>query len=223
MLASRAMRHRTIAAVFAALPAACGTITQGPAPSAPARSEAVDQVASWMIGTWSSAKQSAEQPADFKSVVLHMTPIWLDRRDGRWLYVEQAMVESVDKPYRQRIYQVVPHGEGVRSMVYELPGDALAYAGAWSAPARFDTLEPALLVPREGCSVDMTRAAADRWSGGTRPEACESVLRGAKWASSEVSLEPGRLTTWDRGYDAAGKQVWGATKGPYIFLKETNR
>ncbi|MEY2746457.1 MAG: CpeT/CpcT family, partial [Planctomycetota bacterium] len=23
--------------------------------------------------------------------------------------------------------------------------------------------------------------------------------------------------SWDRGFDAAGKQVWGSTKGPYLF------
>ena len=28
-----------------------------------------------------------------------------------------------------------------------------------------------------------------------------------------------RLLSWDRGFDAAGKQVWGAEKGPYEFLR----
>jgi hypothetical protein len=217
------MRHRAIAAVFAALPVACGTINQGPVPTEPARSEAVEQVAVWMAGNYSSQKQAAESPADYKHVVLHMARIWPDERDGRWLYVEQAMAESADKPYRQRIYHVVAHGEGIRSMVFELPGDPLAYAGAWAQPDRFNALEPALLVPREGCSVDLKRTSPDRWTGATRPEACESTLRGAKYATSEVTLTPSELTSWDRGYDAQGKQVWGATKGPYIFIKETTR
>lgn len=223
MLASRPMHHRAIAAAFAGLLASCGTINQGPVPAEPARSQAVEQVASWMIGTYSSAKQAAASPADYKHVTLHMALIWPERRDGRWIYVEQAMADAADKPYRQRIYQVIPHDEGVRSMVFELPGDPLTYAGAWSKPDRLNALEPALLVPREGCSVDLKRSGPSQWSGGTRPEACESSLRGARYASSEVTLEAGRLTSWDRGYDAQGKQVWGATKGPYIFLKESTR
>jgi hypothetical protein len=28
------------------------------------------------------------------------------------------------------------------------------------------------------------------------------------------------ITSWDRGFDSAGKQVWGATKGPYQFKKQ---
>jgi hypothetical protein len=27
------------------------------------------------------------------------------------------------------------------------------------------------------------------------------------------------MESWDRGFDAQGNQVWGATKGPYVFDK----
>jgi hypothetical protein len=27
------------------------------------------------------------------------------------------------------------------------------------------------------------------------------------------------MITWDRGFDAEGKQVWGATAGGYIFRR----
>jgi hypothetical protein len=36
---------------------------------------------------------------------------------------------------------------------------------------------------------------------------------------SDVTLSAEELVTWDRGYDAAGKQVWGSTKGPYMFKR----
>jgi CpeT protein len=29
------------------------------------------------------------------------------------------------------------------------------------------------------------------------------------------------LLSWDRGWDVNGKQVWGAEKGGYIFVKTT--
>jgi len=47
------------------------------------------------------------------------------------------------------------------------------------------------------------------------------VMRGASYASSEVTLTATELNTWDRGYDAGGAQVWGSTKGPYRFVKES--
>jgi hypothetical protein len=31
---------------------------------------------------------------------------------------------------------------------------------------------------------------------------------------------PGKIVSWDRGFDASGAQVWGAEKGGYIFLNE---
>ena len=36
----------------------------------------------------------------------------------------------------------------------------------------------------------------------------------------EVSMESGRIESWDQGFDANGKQVWGAEKGGYVFLKQ---
>ena len=53
----------------------------------------------------------------------------------------------------------------------------------------------------------------------TRGNGCASERSGAAYATAEVRLEPGRMASWDRGFDAAGKQVWGATTGAYVFVK----
>ena len=55
--------------------------------------------------------------------------------------------------------------------------------------------------------------------GATRENDCESSLRGASYATSEVRLFADAMHSWDRGYDADGVQVWGATAGPYEFLR----
>ena len=200
--------------------AACGTVNQGPTMVQAAPSRDADQVAEWMMGSYSSSAQAAQDPANFKSVVLHIAPMWLERRDGRWMYVEQAMADSPDKPYRQRVYRIMDEPGGVESMVFELPGDALQYAGAWRDTTRMNQLMPQLLVPREGCSVHLKRASDGEWSGGTGEQTCASSLRGAAYARSQVWLGRDRMRTWDQGFDQSGKQVWGATTGPYIFIKE---
>ena len=205
------------------LAAACGTVNQGPTMAARPPSRAADEVAVWMMGNYSSATQATEDPANFKHVVLHIAPIWVERRDGRWLYVEQAMADAQDKPYRQRVYRVMDASDGVDSMVFELPGDPLRYAGAWKDPDRMNQLMPDLLTPREGCSVHLRRSGNGEWAGGTGEQTCESSLRGASYASSRVWLTPDRMRTWDQGFDASGKQVWGATTGPYVFIKEASR
>ena len=71
---------------------------------------------------------------------------------------------------------------------------------------------------RPGCAVNLAwRDGA--FVGATHPTACLSTLRGASYATSEVRLTEAGLTSWDRGFDAAGAQVWGAVVGPYQFVR----
>ena len=37
------------------------------------------------------------------------------------------------------------------------------------------------------------------------------------YATSEVTVSSDRIASWDRGYDQAGSQVWGAEKAAYVF------
>ena len=68
--------------------------------------ERLDTLAAWMSGIFTSEAQS-KADAEFRNVRLVMYPIWTDRTDGKWLYAEQAVVESLDKPYRQRVYHLM--------------------------------------------------------------------------------------------------------------------
>jgi hypothetical protein len=45
-------------------------------------------------------------------------------------------------------------------------------------------------------------------------------LKGASYATSEVVIYSDKLISWDRGWNDEGKQVWGAQKGGYVFLKQ---
>lgn len=181
------------------------------------RPSAVSEVARRLTGSFSSEAQAKEDPA-FLDVRLHMAPIWTSRTDGPWIYVEQAMATALDTPYRQRVYRLVDRGDGaVESLVYELEKPA-ARVGAWRDPSRFDADSPESLVLRDGCSIVLERAG-EAWIGSTNERDCESSLRGARFATSEVVLLEQGLDTWDRGFDAEGKQVWGATKGAYRFRR----
>lgn len=177
---------------------------------------AVRLAAEWLCGSFSSGGQSSRDPR-FREILLEVVPIWPDRRDGPWLYVEQAAATSPALPYRQRVYQLLADGEGVLSLVYEIPGDPLLFAGAWRAPEQFSSLEPALLLSRDGCGVRLRLAGPERLIGGTEGTLCRSSLRGAAYATSEVTLTPQWMETLDRGFDASGVQVWGSEHGPYRF------
>lgn len=205
--------------------ASCGPpMVQGPrhefGQMAPPAGSNVGVVAQSMAGNYSSAEQAAADPSYF-DVRLHMAPIWTDRVDGPWLYVEQAMADQQQQPYRQRIYHLVDAGAGrVEVIIFELPGDPLAYAGAWSAPDRLNSLDPTMMEPRMGCSVRLAPIGPGVFEGETRGQECQTNLRGASYVISQVKISPQVLWSWDRGMDDKGQQVWGPKLGPYVFKKE---
>lgn len=177
----------------------------------------LDELQALMAGTFTSAAQAARDSA-FYDITLHMYPIWPD--EGRWLYVEQAVSAMPDRPYRQRVYKLEQAGpKSFRSVVYTLP-DPGAFIGAWKEPARFEQLAPEALELREGCAVVLERQADGSFAGSTLGKECESTLRGASYATSQVTIREGLIVSWDQGFDHNGEQVWGAVKGGYEFRKQ---
>lgn len=147
----------------------------------------------------------------------------------RWLYVEQALTTMAEKPYRQRVYRVTTLAytdvngrvqEGIRSEVWELPGDPLRYAGAWRSVDPLGDIGPESLTLKEGCEVLLFRGADGVWRGSTVGCGCASSREGASYTMSLVEMDAKGLRTLDRGFDAQGTQVWGSTKGAYDFRRE---
>lgn len=172
-----------------------------------------------MTGDFSSHAQS-ERDSAFFDIRLHIRPIWAHDKGNHWLYVEQATATAESKPYRQRVYKVEKDGKnGFKSIVYTLP-DQANWAGKYKTPTAFDALKPAELTLREGCTVFLTKQKDNVFTGATKGNDCESNLRGAKYASSRVTITPAMLLSWDQGFNEKGEQVWGATKGGYEFLKQ---
>lgn len=178
----------------------------------------LSRLTSWMSGSFSSYRQSVED-SSYYDIRLKMVPVWRHRSDSHWLYIEQAVSEYHQKPYRQRVYRVSKIDDTTyESAVYELP-DPLTYAGAWKDEIPLEKLNPDSLILRQGCEIRLHPLGDSAFHGSTEDKACESTLRGASFAQSEVFLTADYLTSWDRGFDSAGLQVWGAEKGGYVFDK----
>jgi len=185
-------------------------------PVAVAADPELEQLAEWMTGAFSSEAQSLEDP-DFRHIVLHMSPMWPDRSDGVWLYVEQAVAEAAEKPYRQRVYHLRRVGEELfASSVYTID-EPLTRAGVWRQESPLADLGPVDLTERDGCTIYLVRRTDGAFVGSTLGRLCSSSLRGATWASSEVVITADGMVSWDRGWDDAGAQVWGAEKAGYRF------
>jgi hypothetical protein len=187
------------------------------APTVAQAAGSLETLVSWMSGSFSSQAQ-AEADSNYYDIRLEMAPIWEDEDDEHWLYVEQATASHQDKPYRQRVYRVVFQGGVFHSEVYALPGPE-RFVGAWKEPARLDTITPDSLAVREGCVVILEWNGEDAYEGSTVDQNCTSQLRGASYATSHVVITDESITSWDQGFDAEGAQVWGATKGGYVFRR----
>ncbi len=167
-----------------------------------------------MQGSYNSATQAAED-SSYYNISLHMYPIWKDK--GNFLYVEQALNSMQDKPYRQRIYEVKRVDEQtIASYIYTIPNDSL-WIGKWKTPEAFDSVTQSDIVLRNGCEVLLQQQEDGTFMGRTGEKTCESSLRGASYATSEVAIDKGLIVSWDRGFDTEGNHIWGAEKGGYVF------
>ncbi|AXG72193.1 phycocyanobilin lyase CpcT [Kordia sp. SMS9] len=169
-----------------------------------------------MTGSFDSSEQAASDES-YYNISLHMYPIWTSK-DGYWLYVEQALNSQQDKPYRQRVYELEKLENGTfSSKVYTLenPKD---FIGKWKTPAYFDQFDASMLKEREGCAVILEKQGKN-YTGSTNEKDCKSTMRGASYATSEVTIKPNVIESWDRGFDANDAHVWGAEKAGYIFKR----
>lgn len=176
---------------------------------------ALHELVTIMQGNYSSQAQ-AQRDKNYYNISLRMVPIWKDK--GHFLYVEQAMFEKQDKPYRVRIYKIYQRDSEFVSAVYTLK-DEKKWIGKWKTPDAFDALTINDIELKEGCEVILKRTKANEFSGKTGIKTCPSELRGARYATSIVTLTENSILSWDQGFDEMDKQVWGAENGGYEFIK----
>jgi len=183
-----------------------------------------DEVASLLEGRFSSAAQ-AQRDTDYDVVESELVRIWPERRDGVWLYQEQAALgaagaetaERKQQPYFQRIVQLVPDGDDrVVRHTWEIR-DPAGLVGAWREPARFAGLGNDIL-GEASCPLALRKVSPTLWfSSFTQP--CPNSWRGASTLRSQGVLNADGFTNWDRGFDADGRHVWGPASGGYEFRR----
>jgi hypothetical protein len=183
----------------------------------PKASKDLKKLHRFMLGQFSSEVQSKSDSTYF-DIRLSITPIWTDRNDAFWMVVEQATASSLQKPYRQRIYRLTEKEKGVFESAVFTFDKPLRFAG--KAQEINTTLTPDSLQNRTGCEVILKKKDRTSFTGGTVEKNCPSDLRSAKYATSIVTITKDAMLSWDQGFNEKNEQVWGATKGGYLFLKE---
>ncbi len=241
----------SVAAIATLLEMPMGAIaTAAPKDGVNAQPTAVDQVdqqvaevARHLIGVMDTTAQ-AKANAKFPSVRMVACRVQVqdagdDLRPAIVLYQEQALTKNLAKPYRQRFLTLLPTGDrsGVESRNFRPPAPE-QWVGLCQKPAILRVVRR-LDLGRSDCSIFLQRSPTmaataataamhrrDRPTStyiGHTPEAgCPANIRGAVRITNQVRLHPDGMDTLDRGFDASGKQVWGADTTPYQYRWQTD-
>jgi hypothetical protein len=183
----------------------------------PIKNKELQEFATMLIGEFNS-KDQANQDSTYFNIHLSMSRIWDADTKAIWLYVEQAMDDKREKPYRQRVYKLGQLERDVfTSDIYTIMNQE-RFIGLQNNKEKKELLTPDMIELKQGCTVILKKTDGI-YIGGTDADKCPSDLRGASYATTKIIMSGNMLESWDQGFDKSGKQVWGATKGGYRFIK----
>jgi len=172
---------------------------------------------SHLTGSFDSSQQAVENPS-YYDVSLTACPVYIEGIETPTLYVEQALSDQLNQPYRQRIYVLSQTDDiTVKSEIYELDTPS-AYIGFCSSDEVQNVSLESITI-KDGCAVEL-QWNDDGFVGETAVGTCKSDMNGATYATSIVETTSSKITSWDQGWDSNDQQVWGAVDGPYIFIRK---
>lgn len=175
----------------------------------------VQEVVSHLVGIMDT---SAQSQVNSKRVNVQMTTCKVQLKDevnSVYLYQEQALATKLDQPYRQRILKIISlENNQVESKAYKLTNET-QFINFCNQSESNKILQKTDLT-ESICSVFL-RPVVTIYIGETPPEGCSANVRGAVKITNKIILHSQGMDTFDQGFDAEGKQVWGAVNDSYQF------
>jgi hypothetical protein len=176
----------------------------------------VQGVANHLIGVMDTTQQAQTNPRIAKVQMTTCAVNFSPKQDNIYLYQEQAIIDRLNQPYRQRILVIQPSPDNstVESKAYKLNN-----APNFINFCNKDLTERKLNVSDLGesvCTVFL-KPIAEGYRGETPPQGCPTNARGAVKITNTIILHSQGMDTSDRGYDSLGRQVWGAQDNVYQF------
>ncbi len=168
----------------------------------------------------------AVEDHEFYNITLKHCRVTLDApgaANNVYLYVEQSRSEMQDRPYRKRFMRLAPLARAgqVTSSIYEVEG-ADQYLGLCDKSAAERVVPASIFSNQSKCTVFLTQNG-NNFFGSTPLQGCVSNHNGATYMTNKTEVSDGFMSSWDRGFNAEGKQMWGAVKGPYMFKRITSQ
>jgi CpeT/CpcT family (DUF1001) len=183
----------------------------------------VEDVASRLEGIMDTSAQARANP---KVANVRMTACRIGINENNspslnksiFLYQEQAFSPELEKPYRQSFLEIssVNNGRTVRSLSYK-PVNPQAAINLCNKPAS-ERMVKLNDIGKPFCTVFLTRSQ-ENYIGITPSQGCPANVPEAVKITNTIVLGNTSMKTWERGYDANGKQVSGVDSNGYEFRK----
>ncbi|NJR71181.1 MAG: hypothetical protein HC771_23005 [Synechococcales cyanobacterium CRU_2_2] len=179
-----------------------------------------------LIGEFSNPQQAIASPAWFVHLRLWQCPTPLFAEDSITLFLEQANILQLDRPYRQRLLRLSEDQGQLFGQYYQFK-DFSAWKGCGQTPGRLQTLTPADIADLPGCRVAIAQTPTGEFQARLGPgRRCEFEYEGQKrqvvvgFDVAQSGATGVYLKTYDKGIDPeTGQGFWGALMGPYEFEK----
>lgn len=208
-----------IAWAFSSVPAAYSQHVDNGQASVPIKQQ-VDAVVSHLDGAMDTSAQANAKP-NASNVRITTCKVKVqdagvfNRPDAVFLYQEQALSQRLTSPYRQRFLRIAPVvGSLIESAVFKPPTPS-AWVGLCAKP-ELERVVNSSDLGVSSCSVFLQRSGKN-YIGETPPRGCPSDYKGAVRITNRIILHQAGMDTLDRGFNAAGNQIWGAKDKPYQF------
>ncbi len=180
-----------------------------------------EEIAALLEGKMDTSAQAIANP---KAPNVRMTTCRVRVTDAEvkdqaiFLYQEQALTQDLAKPYRQRFLKILSNrsSQSVESLSFK-PDHPTAWSGFCDKPAQ-ERILSAQDLGNPVCRVFLQRSP-DGYVGHTPSNGCPANVRGAVRITNQIELGPAGMNTWDRGFNAQGKQVWGAKSESYQYRR----
>lgn len=193
-------------------PEVAGPTAAAAAPTPSWSNGELQKIGDMLSGSWSAN-------IDGVATVINAAPVAIPGLTDV-VYFESARADTPWRPYRQGIWHLAKDSNGtvhLRTMEFRRNSGRLGAAvGTWAAPAAFPGITADDLITTMDLVLQTSGAS---YSGATAHPYPTSAFDAASMTSS-MQLSGDTLSTADRGFDLAGKKVWGPDEGQsYSFTK----
>ncbi len=166
-----------------------------------------------ITGTFSTYEQH-KTDSTFDDVRVYTKLIRKDVNGIYWVYTEQGEAKNY-VPYRQRVYQIALVEDYIKLRIYYL-NDITKHS--FFKPETINNITLADIKLKPGCDLNI-RLKGNYYGGDTNDKNCIATFRGSSYTTTNFEVHKDYVKSWERGWSKDDKQVWGSSKGHYIYKK----